>query len=52
LLTPKGKVLTAAKANLRPFRAELGQPVEIKMDTPAEPEIEPESDLEDWLSDD
>ena len=52
MLTPKGKVLTAAKANLRPFRAEMGQPVEIQVDTQLGQELESESDLEDWVSDD
>ena len=45
-------MLTAAKANLRPFRAELGQPVEVRVDTQIGQELESESDLEDWESDD
>ena len=52
MLTHKGKVLTAAKANLRPFRAELGQPVEVRVDTQMGQELESESDLGDWESDD
>jgi hypothetical protein len=52
LLTHKGKILTAAKANLRPFRAELGQPVEVRVDTEIGQEPESESDTEDWESDD
>jgi hypothetical protein len=36
-MTPKGKVLNAAKANLRPFRPALGQAVEIQ--APVDPHL-------------
>jgi hypothetical protein len=53
LITAKGKVVVAAKANLRPYRAAMGRPVEplVQVSMPLGDDLDSESDWEEWMSD-
>ena len=53
LLTQKGKLVVAAKANLRPFRAPLGRAIEILSEPQEnlEGEVSSDSDSDGEMSD-
>ena len=53
LMSAKGKVIVAAKANLRPYRAAMGRTMEPQIQTnmPLGDDLDSESDLEEWMED-
>jgi hypothetical protein len=52
-MTTKGKTIVAAKANLRPYRAELGKTIEthVRSEMPLGDDLDSDSDLDEWMSD-
>ena len=52
-MSAKGKVIVAAKANLRPYRAAMGRAMETQVQTniPLGDDLDSESDLAEWMSD-
>ena len=53
LMTARGKVIVAAKANLRPYRAAMGRAMEPQrqINMPLGDDLDSESDLEEWVND-
>ena len=52
-MSAKGKIIVAAKANLRPYRAAMGRTMEPQIQTnmPLGDDLDSESDLEEWMDD-
>ena len=52
-MSTKGKIIVAAKANLRPYRAAMGKTIEPQIQTnmPLGDDLDSESDMEEWEDD-
>jgi hypothetical protein len=52
-MSAKGKIIVAAKANLRPYRAAMGKTIEPQIQTnmPLGDDLDSESDISEWMED-
>ena len=53
LMSAKGKIIVAAKANLRPYRAAMGKTIEHQIQTsmPLGSDLDSESEMSEWMED-